>query len=108
MKVKKEFKFIAIPIFFVAVLFGLSYVVMQLWNYSLVKAANLNAIDFWQAMALLILSKVLFGFGMGGRGKPWSRKRSWRREPPHLTDEQKAAFKDKWNAHCMPDSKKED
>ena len=108
MKVKKRFKFIAIPIFVVGVLFALSFIVMQLWNYSIVKAANLNVIDFWQAMALLILSKILFGFGMGGRRKPWSARRKWHRDGPALTDEQKAAFKDKWNEHCNPESKNSD
>ena len=108
MKVKKEFKFIAIPIFVVAILFALSFIVMHLWNYSIAKAANLNVIDFWQAMALLILSKILFGFGIGGRRKPWPDGRKWHRDTPALTDEQKEAFKDKWNEYCKVGSKKDD
>ena len=100
MKMRKRFKFIAIPIFAVAVLFGLSFIVMHLWNYSIAKAGNLNDIDFWQAMALLVLSKILFGFGTGGRGGPWSRRRKWGRHSHPLSDEQKEAFKDKWKEHC--------
>src|SRR5210317_974976 len=108
MKGKKRLKFIAVPLFIGAILFVLSFIVMHLWNFSLAKAANLNEIDLWQAMALLVLSKILFGFGMGGRGKPWSGRRKWNKDSGPLTDEQKEAFKHKWEAHCKPGSKKDD
>jgi len=108
MKGRKRTKFIAIPIFAAAVLFALSFIVMHLWNYSIAKAADLNQIDFWQAMALLVLSKILFGFGMGGRGKSWSGKSKWLRDKAPLTDEQKEAFKNKWETYCKPGSKEGD
>lgn len=107
MKRRKGAKFVAIPIFAAAVLFGLSFVVMHLWNYSIAKAANLNEIDFWQAMALLVLSKILFGFGAGGGRGPWSRRRKWGRDGHRLTDEQKEAFKDRWKDHCEPGVKED-
>ena len=107
MKGKRGFRFIAIPFFIAAVLFGLSYVVMLLWNFSLAKVANLNEINFWQAMALLVLSKILFSPGMGGRKGPWSGRKKWRRSAPPLTEEQKEAFKHRWDAHCQPGEKKE-
>jgi hypothetical protein len=82
MKGKKRFKFIAVPVFIVAILFFLSFVVMHLWNFSIAKAANLNEINFWQAMGLLVLSKILFGFGLGGRRKPWMDRRKWYEKSP--------------------------
>ena len=104
MKNRKGFKFIAIPILIVLGVTVLSFVVMKLWNFSVVKAANLNEINFWQAMALLVLSKILFGFGMGGRRKG---KGSWPSRRTPLTDEQKEALKHKWEAHCKPGSDEE-
>ena len=107
MKGKKRFKFIAVPIFIGAILFLLSFIVMHLWNFALAKAVNLNEINFWQAMALLILSKILFGFGMGGRRKSWMARRKWYGEVPPLTEDQKEAFKNKWKEYCKSGSSKE-
>ena len=59
MKKNKGLKIIAIPIFIALGITVLSFVVMKLWNFSVVKAANLNEINYWQAMALLVLSKIL-------------------------------------------------
>lgn len=97
MKNKKRLKYIAIPFFMVMGLAALSYIVMVLWNYAVVGAINVvNEITYWQAMALLILSKILFGFGMNGRNK---HKSTWFKEK-HFTPEQKEAFKQKWESHC--------
>jgi hypothetical protein len=40
-------------------LFG--YVVMWLWNQTLVPILHVSALSFWQAVGVLILSKLLFG-----------------------------------------------
>ena len=39
----------------------LSFIVMQLWNHLLPEIAGVRTITFWQALGLLILSKILFG-----------------------------------------------
>jgi hypothetical protein len=101
MKSKKGLKIIAIPIFIALGIAVLSFVVMKLWNFSLVKAANLNEINYWQAMALLVLSKILFGFGMGGQRKG---HRKWSKRGRPLTGDQKEAFKHKWKEYCKPSS----
>ena len=92
MRKYKGFKIIGIPIFIIAVLSGFSLAVMYLWNFAVVGAIGLNEINFWQAAGLLVLSKILFGFGFGGRGGKWSSKR-WSRGNSHLTEEQKEHFK---------------
>jgi len=65
-------------------LFGV--VIMSLWNWLAPAVFGLRAITFWQALGLLILSKILFG---GFRGRPgfggrWSRpmKERWERMSP--------------------------
>ena len=94
---KKRLKHIAIPLFMILGLFALSYIVMMLWNYSVVEAIEVvNEISYWQAMGLLILSKILFGFGMKRKNK---HKGRWFKEK-HFTPEQKEAFRQKWESHC--------
>jgi hypothetical protein len=43
------------------------YVVMQLWNWLVPAVFGWHVITFWQALALLVLCRVLFG-GRGMRG----------------------------------------
>ena len=101
MKNKKGLKIIAISIFIALGITVLSFVVMKLWNFAVVKAANLNEINYWQAMALLVLSKILFGFGMGGRRQG---KRKWSNGRNPLTGDQKEEFKHKWKEYCKSSS----
>ncbi|MEH6308060.1 hypothetical protein RYH73_20560 [Olivibacter sp. CPCC 100613] len=75
---KSRFRFIVIPILAVAFVFLISYLVMLLWNFSMATIFNgVHSINLWQAMALFVLSKILFGFGKGGRGggPPWSKRK---------------------------------
>jgi hypothetical protein len=44
------------------------FVVMGLWNWLMPALFGLSQIGFWQALGLLILSKILFS---GLRGGPW-------------------------------------
>ena len=53
-------------IFGAALLAALAYVVMLLWNWLLPSIFGITTIDFWQALGILALSKILFGgFGFG-------------------------------------------
>ena len=53
----------------------MSLVVMSLWNWLVPGLFGFHLIGFWQALGLLILSKILFG---GFRG-PFGGSRRWRR-----------------------------
>ncbi|MCT4582945.1 MAG: hypothetical protein N4A35_16145 [Flavobacteriales bacterium] len=47
-----------------AILFG--YIIMWLWNWLMPELFGLTTINYWQAVGLFILSKLLFGgFGSG-------------------------------------------
>ena len=75
---RSKFRFILIPLFGIAFLLLVSFLVMFLWNYTLPVIFGIQAINLWQAMALFLLCKILFGFGKGGPkgpGAPWMRKR---------------------------------
>lgn len=95
-KRKKGF-FIIIPIILV---FGLTAIVMWLWNATLVgTVSGISAISYWQAMGLLVLSKILFG-GFPGKGRPGGgrhcRKGPWREGTEQLSPEEKEQFKAMW------------
>ena len=69
-------RFLLIGALFVAVA---GFVVMSLWNGLMPAIFGLPPIGFWQAMGLLILSKILFGGfrgGRPGRHMPWRRGKS--------------------------------
>jgi hypothetical protein len=79
------------------ILFGMSAIVMYLWNFALVPSLNLDSITLWQAMAILVLSKILFT-GFRPRHKPTQHApwQKWR----NLSDEDRQVFKDRWKEHC--------
>jgi hypothetical protein len=70
--VARILKFAVFAVLFVAV-FG--FVVMRLWNWLLPPLFGWQMVSFWQAIGILVLSKILFG---GFRGRPGHHLR-WRR-----------------------------
>jgi len=71
--VRKGVKIAVLAVLAVAV-FG--FLVMSLWNWLAPAVFGLHAITFWQALGLLILSKILFGGFRGGpgHGGDWRRR----------------------------------
>ena len=86
-KVKKIVKVIFIVIFgaiiisLLALLFG--YVVMLLWNWLMPTIFGLGVINFWQAVGIMILAKLLFGGFGGGGGKSGRRKKNLEKRLKH-------------------------
>jgi Ca2+/H+ antiporter, TMEM165/GDT1 family len=78
--------------------FGL--IVMSLWNAILPAVLGVKAISFWQALGILLLSKILFGFGGGGfrRGGQWRQqmKEKW----STMSEEEREKFKAEWKNRC--------
>lgn len=60
----------AIAITGLAILFG--FVIMWLWNWLMPEVFGLPALNYWQAVGLFILLKLLLG-GCGGGGKKSSK-----------------------------------
>ncbi|WP_332367676.1 hypothetical protein [Spirosoma telluris] len=54
------------PLFILMALFAFSFVVYWLWNRVLVAVVPVKAVTYWQAMGLLILSRILLGGFKGG------------------------------------------
>lgn len=73
--VTSAFKIFFMVIF--AILFALlvGYAVMWLWNWLMPELFGLTPLTYWQAVGLLLLAKIFFGFGTGGPGKSGKRKK---------------------------------
>jgi Ca2+/H+ antiporter, TMEM165/GDT1 family len=64
-------RIIFVPIFMILALLFLGCLVMFLWNFLFPEIFGVGTITFWQALGILILSKILFG---GIPGKNYNRK----------------------------------
>ena len=71
--------------------------VMWLWNGLMPAIFGLHAITFWQALGLLVLSKILFG---GFRGRPdfggrWRRRmlERWEQMTPEEREKLRASLR---------------
>lgn len=71
-------------------LFG--WIVMSLWNAVLVPAVGANSIGFWQALGIIVLSRILVGGFGGGRGH--RRRGNGEERCRNMTPEEKQKFKE--------------
>ena len=105
----RALKFVMFAVLFVAVLFLLGFVVKGLWNWLMPALFGLKLIGYWQAMGLIVLSKILFsGFrGGGGRGgyrRPRMTER-WKQMTPEEREKFRQGLRDCWSRVAPPDSK---
>ena len=75
-----------------------AWVTMWLWAYVMVDVFHLPALDFYHAIALLILSKILFG-GFRGRGH-WGGGRYWKAKWEGMSPEERETFKARFAEKC--------
>lgn len=98
--VKKIVGFTVLAIAMTAIL---GYVVMLLWNHVLAAVISVSLITFWQALGLLILSKILFG-GWGGRccggGKGGHWKNEMKEKWHNMSPEEREKIKQEWRNRC--------
>ena len=98
---KKAAKFFLLAGLFIAVV---GYVVMSLWNNLMPVIFHLPALSYWQALGLLVLSRLLLGgFGRGG-SSGWARGRAWKRQIEHrmntLSTEERENFRQQMQNRC--------
>ena len=89
-----------IPVFVLMALFAITFAVYWLWNNVLVAVVAVKPVTYWQAMGLLILSRLLLGgFKVGGpahRPPMAGRGDHWREKWRSMSDEERSAIKNKW------------
>ena len=77
---------IGIGIAVIAGVFLLGFVVMHLWNWLMPELfSGAHIIDYWHALGILVLSKILFGGFKGRHGCGCGHRGHWR-----------GRWKDKW------------
>jgi hypothetical protein len=80
-------------LFAVAAILVFGFVVMHLWNWLMPSLFGWRFINFWQALGLFVLSRILFG---GFRGRP-AGPRDWRHRMlerwDHMTLEEREKFR---------------
>lgn len=108
MKRSRTGKIIGSVVFAVLFVGLMGYAVMSLWNATLpLVIQGVSAITFWQALALLVLSRLLFG---GFRG-PWNRpgfggfnRDQWKNRMAErwqqLSPEQRERMRQRWGGRC--------
>ena len=75
---------------------------MLLWNAILPSAVHAGEISFWQAVGLLLLSRILVG-GFGGKrfgGAHGFRGGMWKEKWMGMSDEEKEKFREQWRMRC--------
>ena len=95
--VRRGLKFVGIAILAATVV---TVVVMSLWNWLVPELFGGRTISFWQALGLLVLSRMLFG---GWRGRPgphphWRHRLRERWE--HMTPEEREQFRQGLRDRC--------
>jgi len=84
----------------VAVLALVGLVVMQLWNALVPQLFHGPPLGYWQAVGLLLLSRLLFG-GLRGRGGwrgHWRQR--WHERWEQMTPEERAQLRERMLRRC--------
>ncbi len=97
--------FFDFPFFIIPIVLLVGLIVMLLWNAVLPDAIHASRINYWQALGLLILCRILFG---GFRGRMRDRKPEmwrgrgpeWREKWKNMSDEERVKFRDEWRQRC--------
>ena len=98
----KKFIFFLPVVALIAAVLG--YVVMYLWNCILPEVTHAGRINFWQALGLLVLCRILFGNFNKGNGGPGNhfREKAWglRSKWDSMNEEERAKFKEEYKRRC--------
>src|ERR1017187_6384378 len=96
-RILRVLKFVLIAVLAFSVF---SFLVMRLWNWLIPGLIGWHLISFWQAVGILILSKILFGGFRPrfGPGMHWRRRMMARWE--QMTPEERQKFREGLRGRC--------
>jgi hypothetical protein len=95
-------KVLFIPVIVAAVVFVMGSVLMLLWNAIIPDLFHLGYISFWQAVGILILSKLLFG-GFHGHRSRFGRWGHMHGRWNNMSDEDRTRLREEWKKRCPSD-----
>jgi len=85
------------------VFFGLfTFVVKWLWNWLMPPLFGLHLITFWQALGILVLSKILFGGFRGGPHRDWNWRRRMYERWENMSPEEREKLRERMRGRCGP------
>ncbi len=76
----------------------LGVIVEHLWNWLIPAIVGWHAINFWQAVGILVLSKILFGGFRGRGGERWRHRIGERWEK--MSPEEREKFRSGLRGRC--------
>ena len=76
----------------------LGVIVQHLWNWLIPSIVGGRVITFWQAVGLLVLTKILFGGFRGRNGGHWRHRMAERWEK--MSPEEREKFKQTLSRRC--------
>jgi Spy/CpxP family protein refolding chaperone len=98
---KNALKFVFFAALFVV---AATFATLSLWNWLMPLIFHLPMLTFWQALGLLVLSRILTGgFGRGGQGG-WARGRAWKRQMQQrmeaFSPDEREKFRQQMRSRC--------
>ena len=96
-KALRILKFAALAILALAVF---ALIVMRLWNWLVPPIIGWHAITYWQALGVMVLSKILFGGFRGGPGHRAHWRHRMMERWARMTPEERERFRQQWHGRC--------
>ena len=78
----------------------LSFIVMWLWNWLTPALFGWHVITFWQALGILVLSKILFGGFRRGPGPHTYWRRRMMERWANMSPEERDKFRESMRGRC--------
>jgi hypothetical protein len=107
MKLSRFSKAALIAVCIAAVLAAVGVVVMSLWNWLVPALFGGPVLHFWQAIGLLVLTRILVGrVGRGGGHWGWRgrMRQDWQRMTPEEREKLRESFSRRCGGRSMPES----
>ena len=98
-RVLKVLKFLLVAALILTVV---SFVVMTLWNWLTPALFGWHLITFWQALGILVMSKILFGGFRGRAGRHFGWRRRMMERWAQMTPEEREKFRESMSGRCGP------
>jgi len=96
-RVTRILKFAVMAVLFVTLF---AFIVMRLWNWLTPALFGWHVITFWQALGILILSKILFGGFRGRSGPPFLWRRGMMERWAKMTPEEREKWRESMRGRC--------
>jgi hypothetical protein len=79
------------------------FIVMELWNAMIPELFHGPVLGYWQAVGLLLLSRLLLFAGPRGGPGGWRRnrwRRQWQNRMANMSPEERARYREEWGREC--------